>query len=123
MARERTSAKDGFATWNGTRIGEVTNIEVNSAADVDVGATSSTGGQKDRTVGHKDNSGSFTMQEKPTFSEGDSSTLVVNYKSGDEAYNGQAVIVSIRKGVPIADGTRLTWDVEWGQQVSTSSGA
>lgn len=125
MVLERYSSKNGRASWNGTLIGNVTNIQISKSAQMDEGATSSTGGQIDRTVGHKDTTGSFTMQEKPTFDEGDKATLLLQYNSGQNAYNGHAVIISIDETIAIAEGTRIEWQVQFGQAVNseTSSSA
>lgn len=121
MTLNRTSAKDGYGTIGGTRIGDVTDIQINDSVQVDEGATSDTAGQVDRTAGHQDATGSFTMQEKPSFAKGDEVTLVLYYKTGETAYNGNALITSVQKAIPVQAGTRLAWTVQWGQKVASSS--
>lgn len=117
------SAKSGTGTWNGTTIGNLTDISFDDAQDLDVYASSSTAGQKSRIAGHQDASGSFTMIEPPTFAKGDEGVLVLKEDGTIESFNGGAIIGNIQRGIPVEDGTRLTYTIEWGQKPDASSGA
>lgn len=119
---EPVSAKNGTASFEGTSLGDVTNISITKTQQVNEYASSSTGGQITRTAGHQDVSGSFTMLVEPSFERGDEGNLLLKYNGTQVAYNGGAIITDIEETVAIGDGSNLEWVVNFGQKIDASSG-
>ena len=116
------SGKNGNATWETAKIGNVEQISISKqSVGTDGFRTSSTGGQTTRVAGSGDKTGSFVMSEQPTFDENDIGALVIDYASGENAYTGQAIITSIEESIPINDATRIQWTVNWAQVVTQST--
>ena len=110
------SAKSGTATWDGTGLFDVTNIDFTIASDVKEYASSATAGQKSRRAGHSDKSGSFTLKaDEVPFDEGDSATLIITSDGSEVLFTGTAMIIDIGYSVPVESGDIVEANVSWGQ--------
>jgi hypothetical protein len=87
-------------------------------------AANDTGGWKAGVSGTKDSSGSFNMNDKPTFNEGDEIALVLY--TGQDVYTlATALIESIESVVDVNDGPPVSFAVTFQgtSAVSESTGS
>lgn len=116
-----TSAKNASGTFATNDLGDLTNVTINRPQQLEEYASSGTGGQISRVAGHQDASGQFTMLQEPTFNRGDTGNLTILYDTGENAYNGGAIIGDIQATIDIRSGNAITWQITWGQYLLSAS--
>jgi len=131
MATGAASGLSGTATWGGSTIEDVRDIDVESINDVKEYRSSSTAGHMHRVAGGTDSQGTFSVFFPTTggpiaptnasltailpFQKGETGTLVLTSNGSQELFNGAARIISIRYRVPIETGDLLEAVVTFGQ--------
>jgi hypothetical protein len=104
------SGKDGTITVGGAEIVPVIDWRLRTSANMSKFGANDTGGWKGGVSGVKDSSGSFNMNDKPTFNEGAEIALVLY--TGQDIYTlATALIESIEAVTDMNDGTVVAFAV------------
>ena len=110
------SAKLGNATFAGTPIGDVTDIQIVKTTNPKEYASSSTAGKVSRRPGHEDITGSFKVKaDALAFDEGDSGTLLLKSDAAVTMFNATALIGEISFSLPIEGADLIEATVTFGQ--------
>ncbi len=101
------SGKDGTVTVGGAEITPVLDWTMRTAANIALFGANDTSGWKGGVSGVKTATGSFNMNDKPSFSEGDEIALVLytgqDVYTMDTALVGEiSVVTDMNNGEPIA---------------------
>jgi hypothetical protein len=118
------SGKDGTLTVGGAEETPILDWRLRTSANMGKFAANDTGGWKGGVAGVKDSSGSFNMNDKPSFNEGDEIALVLY--SGQDIYTlDTALIESIEAVVDVNDGPPVAFAVTFQgtSAVSESTGS
>ncbi len=118
------SGKDGTVTVGGAEITPVLDWRMRTAANMALFGANDTGGWKGGVSGVKTASGSFNMNDKPTFNEGDEIALVL-YTGADIYTLATALVESIDVVTDMNDGTVVAFAVTFQgtSAVSESTGS